>query len=251
MIYHWCREAEWSVAGDAYLPAAFDADGFTHCSFVDQVTATATALYRGRDGLVVLCIDEHALPVVVEDCYEVGEPYPHIYGPIPRDAVRAVLPFPCLPDGSFALPDGLAIEDAPVGRLLARLVGAAPAGTVAELGPGTGQAATWMASTLRDDQRLVTTEMATGSWRGVLDHAPFTVVFVYAPQPKLEEASLVIDAVAPGGVIVLDDFTPRHLLPAAALAADGVRRVWLGDARLSGVERQVAFDQSVIVARRQ
>ncbi len=110
MIYHWCPDAEWRAAGDAYLPAAYDTDGFVHCSFLDQITATATALYRGVTDLVLLCVDDDGLPVVVEDCYESGVAYPHVYGSIPRASVRAVVPFPCRPDGTFALPEGILRE---------------------------------------------------------------------------------------------------------------------------------------------
>ena len=107
MIYHWCPEADWQAAGDDYVPAGFAADGFAHCSFLDQIAATATALYRGTKDLVLLCIDEAGLPVLVEDCYDAGEAFPHVYGPIPRSSVRAVVPFPCEPDGTFVVPVGI------------------------------------------------------------------------------------------------------------------------------------------------
>jgi uncharacterized protein (DUF952 family) len=45
--------------------------------------------------------------VVDEDCYELGEEFPHIYAPIPVASVIAVLPFPSEPDGTFRLPNGL------------------------------------------------------------------------------------------------------------------------------------------------
>ena len=107
MIYHWCPQQDWDAAGDGYLPSAFPDDGFVHCSFLDQIEATATALYRGRADLVLLCIEEEGLPVVVEDCYDAGEPFPHVYGPIPRAAVVAAVPFPCRDDGSFPVPAGV------------------------------------------------------------------------------------------------------------------------------------------------
>lgn len=107
MIYHWCPKTDWEAAGDEYRPATFDADGFVHCSFRHQVERTATDLDRGREGLVLLCIDDLGLPVTVEDCYEAGDEFPHVYGPIPIDSVVAVLPFPPQPDGSFLLPNGV------------------------------------------------------------------------------------------------------------------------------------------------
>ena len=55
----------------------------------------------------VKTLDTVDLPLIVEDCYELGEEFPHIYGPIPIGAVTAVMPFPPSEDGSFQLPDGL------------------------------------------------------------------------------------------------------------------------------------------------
>ena len=104
MIYHWCRAADWEAAGDRYAPAGLAEEGFIHCSFAHQVATVATALYRGQTDLVILTIDERGLPVVVEDCYESGEEFPHVYGPIPRAAVVEVRPFPPNPDGTFSIP---------------------------------------------------------------------------------------------------------------------------------------------------
>jgi uncharacterized protein (DUF952 family) len=56
---------------------------------------------------VLLCVDESDLEVVDEDCYELGEKYPHVYAPIPVASVVAVLSFPSEPDGTFLLPTGL------------------------------------------------------------------------------------------------------------------------------------------------
>ncbi len=107
MIYHFCPRGDWPPPDSAYTPAGYADDGFVHCSFLHQIAATATALYRGREDLVILSIDEAGLPLVVEDCYDAGEEYPHVYGPIPVASVGAVTAFPCRPDGSFELPPGL------------------------------------------------------------------------------------------------------------------------------------------------
>lgn len=97
----------WEAANTAYAALSLVTEGFIHCSYPDQVGRTATATDRGREGLILLCIEEAGLPVTVEDCYEIGEQYPHIYGPIPTESVVAALPFPASPDGSFALPPNL------------------------------------------------------------------------------------------------------------------------------------------------
>lgn len=68
--------------------------GFIHCSYRDQVARTAARFYADRDDVVVLRIDpaQLAVPVRVEDLEGAGEQFPHLYGPLPVDAVSAVEP---------------------------------------------------------------------------------------------------------------------------------------------------------------
>lgn len=105
MIYHWCPATDWDSAEDFYVAPSLAEEGFIHFSFRTQVADTASELDRGRTDLVLLSVDEANLSVVVEDSYGLGVAYPHVYGPIPTDAVLEVTPFPCGPDGRFVLPD--------------------------------------------------------------------------------------------------------------------------------------------------
>ena len=107
MIYHWCARQDWDGAHDPYTTPSLEAEGFIHFSFLDQVERTASQWNAGQPDLVLLAVNPEGLPLVVEDSYEVGEEYPHIYGPLPFHAVAAVLPFPPEPDGTFRLPPGL------------------------------------------------------------------------------------------------------------------------------------------------
>ncbi len=97
MIYHWCPAGDYT-AGEVYYPPAFADEGFVHCSYRRQVTATAAELAGGRDDLILLSIEPDGLPVVVEGGF------PHVYGPIPPEAVVAVHPFPRGADGAYLLP---------------------------------------------------------------------------------------------------------------------------------------------------
>ncbi|CAN5859925.1 DUF952 domain-containing protein [soil metagenome] len=106
-IYHWCPAEAWDSAEDEYVAPSLDEEGFIHFSYRHQVARTATALDRGRTDLVLLCVDPANLEVVDEDCYDTGERYPHIYGPIPKVAVTEEVPFPPQADGSFRLPSVL------------------------------------------------------------------------------------------------------------------------------------------------
>ena len=107
LILHIASGAEWEDrdAGD-YTAPSLATEGFIHCSTPGQVLLPADALFRGKHGLVLLCIDARCLsaPVVYEDCYEAGQDFPHVYGPIDRAAVVTVVPFPPGADGAFSLP---------------------------------------------------------------------------------------------------------------------------------------------------
>ncbi|MFD4759990.1 DUF952 domain-containing protein [Streptomyces sp. NPDC058439] len=78
-------------------------EGFIHCSLPHQLDGVAEMLYGAgsRAGapdqdLVVLVIDPARLPVPVryEPVAPGGEEFPHIYGPVPVDAVVEVRRWP-------------------------------------------------------------------------------------------------------------------------------------------------------------
>jgi len=107
LLLHITPRDAWEAQGTTgYRATSLSSEGFIHCSTPEQVLGPAHALFRGQANLVLLCIDGHRLSsdVVYEDCYEAGQLFPHIYGPINRDAVIAVVPFPQGPDGQFSLP---------------------------------------------------------------------------------------------------------------------------------------------------
>jgi uncharacterized protein (DUF952 family) len=103
-IYHWCPDQDWVSTVDEYHAPSLEHEGFIHCSFRHQVAHTASTWDRGTAGLVLLSIDPGGLPVVVEDLYQIGERFPHVYAPIPVSSVIAVFPFEPERDGSFRFP---------------------------------------------------------------------------------------------------------------------------------------------------
>jgi uncharacterized protein (DUF952 family) len=95
-IYHLALRDEWLQtvnSGVAYrwstLGKLLDDEGFIHCSFADQVQQIADLLYGGRSDVVLLVIDPSRLTSEVrEENLEGGEQlFPHIYGPLPLEAV--------------------------------------------------------------------------------------------------------------------------------------------------------------------
>ena len=113
-IVHIAPRAAWedAIAGGTagYTDPSLDAEGFIHCSTIEQVLLPANERFAGQHDLVLLVIDlrQVADTTVFEDCYESGHEFPHIYGPIPVAAVVDVVPFPCQDDGTFRLPTSLA-----------------------------------------------------------------------------------------------------------------------------------------------
>jgi len=114
MILHILRLSEWEEALrlGTYRPPSLTAEGFIHCSTVNQVIDTANAFFRGTPDLLLLRIDERKLawPLKFEAPATPGdsrprESFPHIYGPLNLDAVICAIEFPCEADGSFQLPE--------------------------------------------------------------------------------------------------------------------------------------------------
>ncbi len=80
------REAEQS---GEYVPAAFAAEGFIHCSYQHQVDGVLARIFEGKTDLVLFEIDPARLSCrVVDENLEGGaELFPHIYGHLPMSAV--------------------------------------------------------------------------------------------------------------------------------------------------------------------
>jgi uncharacterized protein (DUF952 family) len=105
-LFHITSEEEWRAAqaSGEYRPQAFSREGFIHCSYAGQVLRTANRIFKGVRDLVLLEIDPARLScAVVDENLEGGaELFPHVYGPLPVSAVRAVHPLPCGADGTFS-----------------------------------------------------------------------------------------------------------------------------------------------------
>ena len=89
MIYHLAEPADWSARTDTYVAPSLESDRFIHCSTSEQVDRVAAEVFPGRNDLVLLTIDESRLPypVVYEDLYGSGQDFPHVYGPVPLEAI--------------------------------------------------------------------------------------------------------------------------------------------------------------------
>ncbi|WOX14912.1 MULTISPECIES: O-methyltransferase [unclassified Streptomyces] len=157
-----------------------------------------------------------------------------------------------------------------VGRLLKLAAASKPHGVVAESGTGTGVGAAWLHSGLGAGARLVTVErdeelarraagvfadddrvsVLTGDWRLLERHAPFDVFFCDGGG-KREDPERVVDLLAPGGLLVLDDFTPSpHWPPRHGDEVDELRLFYLTHPSLDATEVLTTPSTSAVIAAR-
>lgn len=143
-----------------------------------------------------------------------------------------------------------------VGRFLAMLAAGCAGGTIAELGSGAGIGTAWIASAMPADAALITVEidpdlaeavktMFAGDRRvevvsgdaatAIAGRAPFDLLF--SDSGGIPYADLV-DLLAPGGRLVMDDVTPEQALPPDSphRGGDPKREFFFGDNRLVSVE---------------
>jgi predicted O-methyltransferase YrrM len=158
----------------------------------------------------------------------------------------------------------------PTGRLLAVLAAARPGGRVAESGTGFGVGTAWLRSGLGLAGTLVTVErepdraaaaaalfaddprvtVLTGDWRLLAGRAPFDLFFCDGGG-KRDDPDAVVDLLAPGGLLVLDDFTPDDAWPPRYEGAvDALRVRYLTHPALVAVPLAVRAGEGVLVAAR-
>jgi len=92
-VLHIASPADWDAAraAGAIRPASLESEGFVHCSTRAQLPATLARHFRGAGDLVLLVLDRAVLGDALRwDESHLGEVFPHVYAPIPLDAVTAV-----------------------------------------------------------------------------------------------------------------------------------------------------------------
>jgi uncharacterized protein (DUF952 family) len=108
VLVHLCGAEDWKSAQirGEHRPESLEAVGFVHLSTPEQVHLPANRLYAGRTDLVLLHIDPARLSSPVR--WEPGVPadpdamvFPHLYGPLPAEAVISVTSYRPAADGRF------------------------------------------------------------------------------------------------------------------------------------------------------
>jgi uncharacterized protein (DUF952 family) len=106
IIYHLVPIDYWEAqpTDRPYVPADYAREGFIHCTRgEEQIAVVANRYYRhDQRAWLVLVLDEQAITAAIK--YEPGADgllYPHLYGPLNREAIREIRPMPRDPDGTF------------------------------------------------------------------------------------------------------------------------------------------------------
>jgi predicted O-methyltransferase YrrM len=152
------------------------------------------------------------------------------------------------------------------GRLLHLLAAQRGRERVGEIGTGAGVGTAWLASALSPGVPLWTVEVdanlagaaagmfaddpdvhvLAGPWRELLPaQAPFDLLFYDGGRKQFpeEEGEAVVELLAPGGTVVLDDFRERR-------PDDPVKAFWRGHPRIAAVELAVSAHESALVCVR-
>ncbi len=111
LIYHMCRAEEWDAAKDKgrYEGSSQDtADGFIHFSTAEQICESAAKHRAGQSDLVLLTVKTEKLGSALKwEPSRNGAFFPHLYGPLPLDAVSHIDPLPLGTDGRHVFPKNL------------------------------------------------------------------------------------------------------------------------------------------------
>lgn len=108
MIYRLSERADWRAAQTSglYLSADLGMEGFIHASTAQQVMGVAFRYYQNRSDLVLIEMEEGPLGETLRwEASTGGELFPHVYGPIPLQAVRRISSFPEVSDSSQTTPE--------------------------------------------------------------------------------------------------------------------------------------------------
>ncbi|MFJ8080979.1 O-methyltransferase [Streptomyces sp. NPDC096205] len=186
-------------------------------------------------------------------------------GPLPPLVARAVaaaqahgFPHSCRPEQ---------------GRLLHALAGGAWR-VIGETGTGLGVGLAWLASGAGEAVRLVSVErdpqraraaaalfadrpgveVLTGDWRRIEEHGPFDLLVLDGGGQGKAPGDAPADVerlLAPGGTVVVDDFTPATTWPPLHDGRPDLARLhWLDHPALHTVELRLAPDLSAVVGTR-
>ncbi len=96
IVFHIVTVSSWKEQSESaeYIHASLEQEGFIHASRDEQIDGVLDRYYTGVNDLLKLTIDADLLettsPLKEELAVSVGELFPHIFGPINKDAIIGV-----------------------------------------------------------------------------------------------------------------------------------------------------------------
>ncbi|MCX6049889.1 MAG: DUF952 domain-containing protein [Chloroflexi bacterium] len=112
MIYHMLPAVVWAQQADTetYTAETLASEGFIHCTGQpERLIWVANRFYRQQaTDFLILCIEPTRVQAEIKWEQADQHLFPHIYGPLNRDAIVNVIKFPRDAAGLFILPPELA-----------------------------------------------------------------------------------------------------------------------------------------------
>lgn len=93
MIYHIISDVAWQeqLHAEFIEVSSLQTERFIHCCTQQQIEGVLLRYFKGQTGLLILEIDEALLqPELRYEESTQNELFPHVYGPINRNAIRSV-----------------------------------------------------------------------------------------------------------------------------------------------------------------
>ena len=93
IIYHIVLPEVWAAFDtQLYRARSLETEGFIHCSFSEQLEGVIDRYYKDKDDVIVLGIEtDELMSRVLFEPSTGNDIYPHIYGPVNRDAIVSVV----------------------------------------------------------------------------------------------------------------------------------------------------------------
>jgi len=120
-LFHITTRVAWnrSQAAREYRAPSLDTEGFIHLSTEEQWRHTLHRLFRGVADLVILRIDPQLVDAEIRFEPADGEVFPHLYGPLPTDAVINLRDAPRIIELAPGVAERITAADDAIGEVVA------------------------------------------------------------------------------------------------------------------------------------
>jgi uncharacterized protein (DUF952 family) len=101
------RVADWekAQANSGIIEPSLTTEGFIHCSYANQIAGTVAKHFSTEEHVLLLVVNEEKVRATLKvELAKNGEYYPHIYAPIPVDAIDHTYTVTKNENGAFTFP---------------------------------------------------------------------------------------------------------------------------------------------------